>query len=206
MLKIKSFEKIEKYYNFEHCSTYKYNNMNYKICFFLIIILVFSCSDNINNAQDYTKTDAIIGSEVGNVIPDFVLTDDEGEDFSFQKYRGYVLLLKFWAPTCGLCVKTMPETIEINEKYYKQNFRAVSISKYVNYVSWKSHLEELDMLSLINLFDDASNTNPLNSIHYFFSIKGIPYYVLIDKYGIIRFKGNAQQTDLIPIIEECLLQ
>ncbi len=174
---------------------------------FLSIFVVFclffvSCSDD--NSVNYNDSDAVEGDEVGNLMPNFILKDEAGKDFHFKKNRGNVLLLKFWSPTCNPCVSSMPQTIEIHETYYNENFRAVSISNYSNHDTWKNYLEEIEMESLINLFDETSHTNYLESIYKFFEIRGIPYYVILDKYGIIRFKGNAHQSNLLPIIEEYL--
>lgn len=172
----------------------------------ILVSLLFSCNNDGNNEINFTQYDLDIeeGNQIGKEMKDFILPDYNDKNVWFRNMRGKVILIKYWSPTCGICVKTMPETVELKNNYYSKGLRVVTISNYVNTDVWKSHIEELNMSSLINLFDISYLDDYNNSFASYFEVKAIPFYILLDKYGIIRYKGNSDQNDLIPIIEEFL--
>ena len=48
---------------------------------------------------------------------DFTLKDRNGRQYSLRQFRGHVVLLRFWSPRCGTCVRSLPEL----EKFYREN-------------------------------------------------------------------------------------
>ncbi len=53
-------------------------------------------------------SDAPVGSEVGDQLPDFTLQTLDGEDFVLSAHRGKVVVLNFWATWCTPCVNELP--------------------------------------------------------------------------------------------------
>ena len=49
-----------------------------------------------------------VGTEVGNLAPDFSTDLLSGETFRLSDYRGRVVILNFWATTCAPCVEELP--------------------------------------------------------------------------------------------------
>jgi DsbE subfamily thiol:disulfide oxidoreductase len=59
-----------------------------------------------------------IGPEIGQLAPDFALTDlREGEATSLSDLRGRFVLINFWASTCPYCREEMPMLQRLAEKY-----------------------------------------------------------------------------------------
>ena len=54
------------------------------------------------------KSDAPLGHEVGEQLPDFTLTLTDGETFTLCEQRGKVVVINLWATWCGPCVKELP--------------------------------------------------------------------------------------------------
>ena len=53
----------------------------------------------------------------GNLAPDFVLKDLNGQDLSLSSLRGKYVVIDFWGSWCGWCIKGMPEMKKYYEKY-----------------------------------------------------------------------------------------
>ena len=54
---------------------------------------------------------------VGDLAPEWTLTDAFGVTHSLSEYRGKTIVLDFWATWCGPCIRAMPEIQRLHEKY-----------------------------------------------------------------------------------------
>jgi peroxiredoxin len=103
--------------------------------------------------------------KAGQTKADFTLLDSEGRTVKLADYRGKVVMLEFWATWCPSCKDSIPELIELNERYADQGFVLLSIS-----------LDKLD-----------------SDVHAFLAERPLPYPVLMggktdidDQYGVSR--------------------
>ena len=55
---------------------------------------------------------------VGEIAPDFELTSFDGDFYQLSDFRGYVVVLNFWASWCESC-KPEAEDLEAAYQYYK---------------------------------------------------------------------------------------
>jgi len=81
--------------------------------FLIIPILLFGCSSN---------------ADTSKAAPDFTLKDLSGNNVSLQQYRGKVVLLDFWATWCLPCRYSIPELVEIQDKYRDQGLVILGVS------------------------------------------------------------------------------
>ena len=58
-------------------------------------------------------SDAPLGCEVGNQLPDFTITCLDGSEFHLADYRGKPVFINLWATYCGPCVKELPHFSEL---------------------------------------------------------------------------------------------
>ena len=58
-----------------------------------------------------------VGTEIGNLAPDFSTDLIGGGDFKLSDYRGKVVILNFWGTTCAPCVEELPYYEELKVKY-----------------------------------------------------------------------------------------
>ena len=80
-----------------------------KSCIFISLILcllVQGCTQE----EVYEKQSA----------PNFTLQDLSGQEVSLRQHKGKIVLLDFWATWCAPCRRSIPELVDIQEKYRDQ--------------------------------------------------------------------------------------
>lgn len=92
---------------------------------FLIVALclsAFSCSKK----DDKSAVESSV--QVGSAAPDFTLKDIAGKDNALSSFRGKVVLLEFWATWCPPCKASIPELLELQNKYHEKGFTVIGVS------------------------------------------------------------------------------
>ena len=59
------------------------------------------------------SSDAPLGCEVGQQLPDFTIACLDGSEFHLADYRGTPVFINLWATYCGPCVKELPHFSEL---------------------------------------------------------------------------------------------
>jgi len=68
------------------------------------------------------------GMGAGYDAPAFKLKDLEGKTVSLEEYRGRIVVVDFWATWCSPCLMSIPELVEIQEKYRDKGVTVLGIS------------------------------------------------------------------------------
>ncbi|SNX54793.1 TlpA disulfide reductase family protein [Thermoanaerobacterium sp. RBIITD] len=127
-----------------------------------------------------------VGTEKGDLAPDFSLKDINGNTVTLSKLRGKKVILNFWATTCPYCKIEMPEL----NKFYQNNKKDVVLlaidigeekSTVENYLEGKGY-------GFTILLDSDAKT----AINY--KVQFIPMSFFIDEKGIIRSISNGAMT------------
>ena len=84
--------------------------------FFACVMACFICAGAFGSA---------FGSQAA---PDFSLPDLSGNKVTLQQYRGNVVILDFWAIWCVPCLKSIPQMVQIQEKYKDKGLVVLGIS------------------------------------------------------------------------------
>lgn len=63
----------------------------------------------------------------GQALPHISQTDMDGNPVDSKELLGKVILIDFWALTCGDCMKELPHIIELHNKYNDQGLEVIGI-------------------------------------------------------------------------------
>ncbi len=67
-------------------------------------------------------------ARAGQPAPAFKVTTTSGQSVSLGNYRGYVLVLDFFATWCQPCRESIPHLIDLNRTYGKQGLQVLGLS------------------------------------------------------------------------------
>jgi len=130
----------------------------------------------------------------GNPFPEEILNsklfNESGETLIvnqlIEENKGKIIYIDFWASWCRSCLKEMPYSNELNNKFSDDEVIFIYISTDENDKDWKSGLTKMKNYG-INYRIDISSKPALQD---YLNIKGIPYILIFDKQGNVT-KKNA---------------
>lgn len=123
--------------------------------------------------------------KIGDRFVDVELPDTKGEKIRLSDVKAKVILLEFWASSCGPCIVENPRLIKIYETYKNKGFEVFAISFDEERSKWIKAIEKQN-LPWINVCDlKGWNTAPASM----YNIVGIPDSYLIDSSGKIVARG-----------------
>jgi peroxiredoxin len=120
--------------------------------------------------------------------PDFTLKDLSDNSVSLHQYRGKVVLLDFWATWCLPCRHSIPELVQIQDKYRDKGLVVIGISVdnplqvNNNYIS--AFVEKYRINYTILRADQETTVRNFGNGNY-----AIPTIFFINRDGMIVNKG-----------------
>jgi len=81
-----------------------------------------------------------INYDVGKIVSSFNYTDINGNNLKSENLKGKIIVLNFWATSCGPCILEMPELNKLVEKYKDKNVVFIAPIVFANNESVKQFL------------------------------------------------------------------
>jgi len=119
--------------------------------------------------------------KIGGIAPTLELRDLDGKAHQLENYRGKVVLINFWASWCPPCLIEMPSLISVYKQFNEKGFEILAINLDENSKPVHEFLESIDIP--FKIFLDPKGLTAQNYLVY-----GLPYSVLLDREGKVRFK------------------
>ncbi len=110
-------------------------------------------------------------------VNDWVLNPN----YSDTEIEGKPIVLKFWFTTCGPCVYSIPHFNDLVEEFENEDIAFISIS-FENPKIIRAFIEEKEFRSMMG--SDTAQVLIKN-----FEVQGFPIVFLIDREGVLRWKG-----------------
>jgi cytochrome c biogenesis protein CcmG, thiol:disulfide interchange protein DsbE len=124
-----------------------------------------------------SQHEAFAAIKKGQPAPTIKVVTTSGQTVTLANYRGYVLIIDFFASWCHPCVKSIPHLIEINNKYGKKGLQVLGLS-----------LDE-DKDDLVDFITPKRLNYPValadEELQTAYGLRSIPTLVLIDKKGVV---------------------
>lgn len=125
----------------------------------------------------------------GQPAPNFKVITTSGQPVSMDNYRGYVLVIDFFATWCPPCNESIPHLVDINRKFGKQGLQILGLS-----------MDE-DGEQIVKSFIDERRINyPValasEQVQIDYGIVSVPVMFVIDKKGKVSeiYRGYSDET------------
>lgn len=153
----------------------------------LLVLVIISVAVGYTFYTSFAEQNEVV--TVGDLAPNFVLKDLEGNEIELKELRGKGVFLNFWATTCPPCLDEMPHM----ENGYQKNQAAGIEILAVNFGDQRIRIEQfitkIGGLSFPILLDPGSQVNQL------YGVRALPTTFLIDENGIVVERSIGGLTE-----------
>lgn len=121
--------------------------------------------------------DALAALKKGQPAPPIKVVSTTGQSITLANYKGYVLLVDFFASWCHPCERSIPHLVDINNKYGKQGLQVLGLSLDEDKDDLVDFITPKKVNYPVALADEELQTK--------YGLRSIPTLVIIDKKGVV---------------------
>ena len=129
-----------------------------------------------------------VGTQVGQLAPDFTATTLDGETIHLSEYRGRTVLLNLFASWCGPCRLEMPHLVEASNQHDPDQVVLLGLNLQENPEAVAAFRDEFGIDFPLVLNEDSQLTDNL------YTPIGLPTSWFIDKDGVVRYVFSGAMT------------
>ncbi len=132
----------------------------------------------------------------GDLLPDIVLPDPDGDTLSLSSLKGRVVLVDFWAAWCPPCRDENPNLVRLYEMYHRKGFDIFQVSLDLRKEDWVEAIRN-DRLGRWKHVSDLRYRD--SEVVKQFRLTEIPASFLIDREGkviSVNLRGEELQKKL----------
>jgi thiol-disulfide isomerase/thioredoxin len=134
---------------------------------------------------------ASAGFKAGDMPPDSLGKDRDGNELSLAAQHGKVVVLTFWASWCMYCLKELPVLENVQRRLGKSRVEVVAINvdeERGKYIAMRRRLKDFEL----------DVTVDEKHLAHEYGVKGLPHMVLVDKQGKVAFVHEGYSEKSLP--------
>ena len=138
-----------------------------------------------------------------DAAPDLAFTRLDGSKGHIAGLRGKVVLVNFWATTCDICVKEMPQMIATHQAFEGRGYETLAVAMSYDPPFSVMRFTESRRLPFTVVIDNTGSV-----AQGFGGVAATPLSLLIDKQGNIvkRYVGEPDFAELRERVEKLLAE
>jgi len=122
----------------------------------------------------------------------------ESVDLSFSKPPGKVIVLEYWATWCPPCRNSIPHLTQLQKQYPNVIFIGITNEGKAQAAPFVQQMgSQMDYRVALDPYGSAQGYMQK------YQMRGIPSAFVIDKKGMIRWKGHPMEGDFASCIARC---
>lgn len=137
-----------------------------------------------------------ISASIGKPAPSLSAKDWHGDQVKADDLKGQIIVIDFWATWCGPCIRAIPHTNEMASSFADRGVKIVGVCAARGGETMAKVAKQYKMAYPTG-FDASDATSRA------FGVQWYPYYVVVDRKGIIRAAGLT--PDRVDDVVEALL-
>ena len=136
------------------------------------------------------------GTELGNLAPEFRLTQLDGSAMTLADLRGQPAVLVFWASWCSFCKEEAPHVNKLAEAFANRGVHVFGINVRDSQARTEWGVKNFGIH--YSIVRDANGDAARD-----YNVEGIPNVLFLDRKGVVRFVGShipgdyAERLDLM---------
>ncbi|WP_298272242.1 TlpA disulfide reductase family protein [Geobacter sp.] len=125
----------------------------------------------------------------GQAAPPIKVVSTSGQPITLNNYKGYVLVIDFFATWCPPCREAIPHLVTLNRKYGKQGLQILGLS-----------LDEGDEQGVKEFIASKRINYPVafasQDIQADYGLRSLPTVYVISRKGVVteKFQGGSEET------------
>lgn len=136
-------------------------------------------------------------------LPKFELTLLDGSKLDQADLKDHVAIINFWATTCSVCVKEMPQMVETYQNYREKGLDFIAIA-----MSYDPPMYVVDFSNKRKLPFKVAMDTAGTAAKNFGGVEATPTTFLVNKQGKIikKYVGEPNWIELRSLIEKALTE
>ncbi len=150
------------------------------------LLVVQACTPS-SQAIQGGQQEASVGISVGEIAPDFTLSDLDGNELSLSDFRGKAVFINFWATWCPPCRAEMPEIEAVYQEYKDKDVEVIGVDLLETKDEVSQFVQQYgySWTFVIDTTGEVATT---------YNLAAIPTSFFIDREGIIRVVNIGAMT------------
>jgi thiol-disulfide isomerase/thioredoxin len=139
----------------------------------------------------------------GQRVPNFTVSDVMGSDWEFRYAAGRLILVEFWGTTCVPCQRAVPGMKRLQADYGASGLEVVAIAceEPAPFAARARSVDEVARRKEMNYKVYLERDGRDGEVQKLFNVQWIPTLVLLDRQGMVLWRGGATDTDLTKVDE-----